>query len=133
MSKFGDHSLIQIGSDHCPLLITYNPNTVQIKKCFRFLNLWTKHESFKSVVEENWQADFHANPFVLFKHKIKRLKKALTTWSRETYGDILQKISSLEEVIQVHEAQFELNPTLQNRERLQKVHAKMFSYLALEE
>ncbi|XP_075095063.1 uncharacterized protein LOC142173382 [Nicotiana tabacum] len=112
--------LSKIGSDHSPLLITYNLDTAQIKKSFRFLTFWTKHESFKTVVKENWQADFHASPFVLFNHKIKKLNKALTTWSRETYGDIFQKILSLEEVVRVHEAQFELHPTLQNRARLQK-------------
>lgn len=57
----------------------------------------------------------------------------MTVWSRSTYGNIFQKISSLEEVVKVHEAQFELNPTLQNRERLQKVQAELFRYLALEE
>lgn len=32
----------------------------------------------------------------------------------------------------LHEAQFELNPTFQNRERLHKVQAELFRYLALE-
>ncbi|XP_075083560.1 uncharacterized protein LOC142167295 [Nicotiana tabacum] len=98
--------LSKIGSDHCPLLLTYNSDSVPIKKSFRFLKFWTEHESYKAVVKENWQADFHADPFILFNHKIKRLKK---------------KIDRLEEVAKVHESQFELNPTLQNRERLQKV------------
>ncbi|XP_070047517.1 uncharacterized protein [Nicotiana tomentosiformis] len=97
--------LPKIGSDHCPILITCNPDA----------------------------ADFYANPFVLFNHKLKKLKKSLTTWSSVTYGDIFQRISSLEEVVRVHEAQFELSPTLQNRERLQKVQAELFRYLALEE
>ncbi|XP_075101794.1 uncharacterized protein LOC142177223 [Nicotiana tabacum] len=110
--------LSKIGSDHCPLLLTYNPDSVPIKKSFRFLKFWTEHESYKIVVKENWQADFHANPFILFNHKIKRLKKALSTWSRATFGDIFQKIDSLEEVVRVHEVQFELNPMRQNRERL---------------
>lgn len=56
----------------------------------------------------------------------------MTIWSRSTYGDIFQKITSLEEVFGVHEAQFEINPTLQNRERLQKVHAELLRYLALD-
>lgn len=43
------------------------------------------------------------------------------------------KISSLEEVVMVHKTQFELNPTIQNRERLYKVQAELFRFLALEE
>ncbi|XP_075109126.1 uncharacterized protein LOC142180920 [Nicotiana tabacum] len=64
---------------------------------------------------------------------MEKLKKALSTWSRATFGDIFQKIASLEEVVRVYEAQFEINPTIQNRERLQKVQAELVKYLALEE
>ncbi|XP_019253967.1 PREDICTED: uncharacterized protein LOC109232667 [Nicotiana attenuata] len=98
-------------SDHCPMLLKCDIGTHPIKKTFRFLNFWTKHESFKAVVKENWTADFCANPFVLFNHKLKKLKKVLSSWSRTTYGDIFQKIASLEEVVQ----------------------AELMKYLALEE
>ncbi|XP_009758676.1 uncharacterized protein LOC107822524 [Nicotiana tabacum] len=64
---------------------------------------------------------------------LKKLKKALSTWSRATYGDIFQKIASLEEVVMVHEAEFERHPTTQNRENLLKVQAELIRYLALEE
>lgn len=85
------------------------------------------------VVKENWKSDFVGDPFFVFNQKLKRLKKALTVWSRATYGDIFQKIASLEEVVLAHEAEFERNPTFQNRERLQKIQAELIRYLALEE
>lgn len=62
-----------------------------------------------------------------------KTEEGIIIWSKATYGDIFQKISSLEEVVKVHEAQFELNPTIQNRERLHKVQSDLFKYLALEE
>ncbi|XP_075108927.1 uncharacterized protein LOC142180759 [Nicotiana tabacum] len=89
--------------------------------------------TFKDVVKENWTADFSANPYILFNHKLKKLKKALSLWSKATFGDIFQKIASMEEVVMVHEAEFEANPTGMNRERLQKVQAKLIKCLALEE
>ncbi|XP_019242042.1 PREDICTED: uncharacterized protein LOC109222093, partial [Nicotiana attenuata] len=52
------------GSDHCPMLLKCDIENPPIKKPFRFLNFWTKHEAFKTVVKENWNADFSANPFV---------------------------------------------------------------------
>nr|XP_009616442.1 uncharacterized protein LOC104108979 [Nicotiana tomentosiformis] len=104
-----------------------------LKKSFRFLNFWVKHDSFKDVVCENWHADFTANPFIIFNYKLKKLKKALPTWSKATYGDIFQKIASLEKVVMVHKAQFEEYPTQLNRERLRRVHAELIRYLALEE
>ncbi|XP_070045316.1 uncharacterized protein [Nicotiana tomentosiformis] len=125
--------LSKIGSDHSPMLRSFNPNATPIKKSFRFLNFWVKHESFKDVVKENWSAYFHANPFTLFNYKLKKLKKALSTWSKATYGDIFQKVASLEEMVVAHEVQFEMNPTHLNRERLQKVQADLIKVWAIEE
>ncbi|XP_070042161.1 uncharacterized protein [Nicotiana tomentosiformis] len=45
----------------------------------------------------------------------------------------IKKIESLEEVVLVHEAQFEVTPTKLNRERLHKVQADLIRFLALEE
>ncbi|XP_019256252.1 PREDICTED: uncharacterized protein LOC109234638 [Nicotiana attenuata] len=104
-----------------------------MKKPFRFLNFWVEHASFKELVKENWKADFSANPYIIFNHKMKKLKKALSVWSKETFGDIFQKVASLEEVVLVHEAEFEANPTKLNRQRLQKVQAVLIKFLALEE
>ncbi|XP_075092290.1 uncharacterized protein LOC142172544 [Nicotiana tabacum] len=55
--------LSKIGSDHCPMQMKCDIETPPIKKSFRFLNFWTKHDTFKDVVKENWNADFSANPF----------------------------------------------------------------------
>nr|XP_009587917.1 uncharacterized protein LOC104085557 [Nicotiana tomentosiformis] len=112
--------LSKIGSGHCPMLLKCDIESTPIKKSFRFLNFWVKHASFKDVVRENWNADFSANPFVIFNYKLKTLKKALSTWSRATFEDVFQKIASLEEVVLVHERKFEAYPTQMNRERLQK-------------
>lgn len=53
--------------------------------------------------------------------------------SKITFGDIFQKIASMEEVVLVHEKEFEANPTKMNRERLQSVQAELIKVLALEE
>ncbi|XP_070009723.1 uncharacterized protein [Nicotiana sylvestris] len=125
--------LAKIGSDHSPMQLRCDIKKPPVKKPFRFLNFLVEHASFKEVVKQNWNADFSANPYVLFNHKLKKVKKALSGWSKSTYGDIFQKIASLEEVVIVHEAEFEANPTKQNRQRLQNVQAELIRYLALEE
>lgn len=80
--------LSKIGSDHSPLLLAFSPDAISIKKPFRFLNFWTKHDSFNEVVKENWLDDFHANPFIFFNYKLKKLKKELSTWSKAMFRDI---------------------------------------------
>ncbi|XP_075077133.1 uncharacterized protein LOC107800146 [Nicotiana tabacum] len=92
-----------------------------------------EHATFQDVVKENGTIDFSSNPFIIFNHNLKKLKRALSVWSRATYGDIFQKIASLEEVVLVHEAQFEINPTKLNRESLNKVQAELIRVLSLEE
>ncbi|XP_070002593.1 uncharacterized protein LOC142165947 [Nicotiana tabacum] len=125
--------LSKTGSDHSLMYLKCDFETPPIKKAFKFLNFWVEHATFKDVVKENWTADFSANPFVLFNHKLKKIEKALSLWSKATFGDIFQKIVSMEEVVMVHEAEFEANPTGMNRERLQKVQAELIKCLALEE
>ncbi|XP_075111250.1 uncharacterized protein LOC107797084 [Nicotiana tabacum] len=125
--------LSKTSSDHSPMYLKCDIENPPIKKPFKFLNFWVEHATFKDVVKENWTADFSANPYILFNHKLKKLKKALSLWSKATFGDIFQKIASMEEVVMVHEAEFEANPTGMNRERLQKVQAELIKCLALEE
>ncbi|XP_059281333.1 uncharacterized protein LOC132035027 [Lycium ferocissimum] len=66
---------IRTGSDHVPLLISYFGESVSVKKPFKFLNFWAKHDSFLDIV------------------------RALVQWSKQTFGNIFQEIETLEEVI----------------------------------
>ncbi|XP_060201759.1 uncharacterized protein LOC132630196 [Lycium barbarum] len=125
--------LIKCGSDHSPLLLECKQEVQQFKKHFKFLNFWTKHDTFIDVVKENWETDVVANSFWTFNVKLKKMKQVLSQWSRSTYGDIFQQITNLEEVIKAHEALFESNPSYANREKLMKVQAELTRVLHLEE
>ncbi|XP_049360162.1 uncharacterized protein LOC125824856 [Solanum verrucosum] len=64
---------------------------------------------------------------------LKRVSKALSKWSKDSYGDIFRQIDTLAEVVQNHEQEFENNPTSTNRERLQTVQADSINLYAVEE
>ncbi|KAG5612449.1 hypothetical protein H5410_023730 [Solanum commersonii] len=70
--------LTRSGLDHTPLSITFKTTNEKVYKPFRFLNLWLREESFIEVVRNHWSVDFAGDPFSLFHHKLKRVKKALT-------------------------------------------------------
>ncbi|XP_070048900.1 uncharacterized protein [Nicotiana tomentosiformis] len=125
--------LIKYGSDHAPLLLSCNIDTMQVKKPFTFLNFWAKYESFLNVIKQNWVTDTMGNPFNMFQSKLKKVKSALAAWRKETFGDIFKQIAALEDIIKVHEIEFELNPTVQNREKLHKVQADLTRFYHLEE
>nr|XP_009626052.1 uncharacterized protein LOC104116818 [Nicotiana tomentosiformis] len=95
----------------------------------KFLELFPALE----VIKEHYQSDVEGNLFVVFHHKLSNVKKALVGWSKETFGDIFKQIVTLEDVIKVHEIEFELNPTPQNRAKLHKVEADLTRYLHLAE
>lgn len=80
------------------------------------------------MVKANCVVDFVGDPFVMFHAKLQKLKKAISTWSRDTYGNIVQKVASLEDKVKVREIQFELNPSVGNREDLNRVNAELKKY-----
>ncbi|XP_070007332.1 uncharacterized protein [Nicotiana sylvestris] len=125
--------LIRIGSDHAPLLITYREQTTNSVKLFRFLNFWTKYATFMDVVRRNWEVDFIGDPFLMFKQKLKRVKAALSKWSRETFGDIFKQLAIFEDIVRVKEMLFEEEPTIENMIVLQKAQSELKKYLSIEE
>ncbi|KAG5579489.1 hypothetical protein H5410_050116 [Solanum commersonii] len=71
---------------------------VKVIKSFRFLNFWIEQESFQEVVRQNWSGNFGTDPFYILHNKLEKVSKAISKWSKDTYGDIFRKIATLEEV-----------------------------------
>lgn len=77
--------LIRTGSDHASLLMTCGEQTTRFVKPFRLLNFWTKHATFKEVMRQNWDADFMGDPFLMFKHMLKKVKATLSKWRKDIF------------------------------------------------
>ncbi|XP_009595534.1 uncharacterized protein [Nicotiana tomentosiformis] len=104
---------IRTGFDHAPLLMSSGKQSTQIAKTFKFLNFWIKHASFME--------------------KLKRVKIALSKWSKLTYGDIFKQLALREDAVRVKEMIFEEEPTVENRIVLQKAQFELKRYLSIEE
>lgn len=109
-----DH-LPRTGSDHAPMLLNCENRISSQQKPFRFLKFWTEHETFKDVVRLNWDPSISSNPFLDFKRKIKKVKRALSIWSKETFGNIFQQLIIREEIARIKEKLFEETPSCENR------------------
>ncbi|XP_047252266.1 uncharacterized protein LOC124887126 [Capsicum annuum] len=105
----------------------------KIIKSFRFLNFWLEDETCLEVIRKNWITEVQGNLFIMFHHKPKKTKKALTQWSKERFGNIFQEIATLEDFIKVLEVQFERNPSRENRTKLFKAQAELNMQLRREE
>ncbi|KAH0769992.1 hypothetical protein KY290_013973 [Solanum tuberosum] len=62
-----------------------------------------------------------------------RLKRMLSKWSKESYGDIFQKVSTLEDVIKVKEVQLEVHCSDENMRDLNKAEEELQKFYQLEE
>ncbi|KAH0693469.1 hypothetical protein KY285_020566 [Solanum tuberosum] len=125
--------LARTGSDHTPLLLACKTGVINYRKPFRFLKLWVDNPTFLDVVKQNWSINGSQNPWLYFKENIKRVKVALTKWSRDTYGDIFKQITIREDIVKIKEKLFEESPNAKNREVLQRAHAEYKKYLHFEE
>jgi hypothetical protein len=75
-------------SDHCPLVLGLTEGG-HGKKRFHFESFWTKLPGFHDVVENSWAQEVNATcPTERISLKLKRLTKALQSWSQKKVGHI---------------------------------------------
>jgi hypothetical protein len=86
-------------SDHCPLILKKD-NFDLGPRPFRFNNYWLEHKNFKKIVEETWR-NHNVSGWMghILKEKLKNLKYRLKEWSKEEFGGMEARISSLVEDI----------------------------------
>lgn len=125
--------LSRIGSDHAPMLLTLGDHHQKVQKPFRFLRFWIEQDNFMETVRENWKTDVEGNCFFQYKHKLKNIKKALSKWNKDTFGDIFQQLIIREEVVRLKEQLFEEDSSPNNRCILQQAQAELKKYLHYEE
>ncbi|XP_071913985.1 uncharacterized protein [Coffea arabica] len=103
--------LIRAPSNHALLLLSTVTRLVNCPKPFRFLNCSTMHESLLEVVRLNWHVEFVGDPLYVLAAKLCRVKKALKAWSRESFGDIFEKVKTAEEEVAQAEICFNKDPS----------------------
>ena len=116
--------LSSVGSDHSPLLLEMSNNPISVIKYFKFLNFWTKNDSFIATLEKCWKRKVSGDPMLILHTKLRRLTQTLRCWSRKEYGDIFEKVKHYEEVVQKAEEDITRDNSNENREKLRGVNAQ---------
>lgn len=102
MTTFPNHVLRPLSSDcsdHCPLLLMLTA-LAATKKRFRFETFWTKLPGFMEVVEAAWTPSvYNVDPFRLIDVKVRRVAKALQSWSNTKIGSVRLQLALSREVI----------------------------------
>ncbi|XP_074314107.1 uncharacterized protein LOC141649312 [Silene latifolia] len=74
--------------DHCPCIISCGGICSVNKKPFKFFNMWTKVDEFKTVVQQGWDILVVGTPMYQVVRKLKLLKPALKSLNSELFSDI---------------------------------------------
>jgi predicted Zn-dependent protease len=64
------------------------------KKSFHFESFWPKLEGFNEAVQQSWDEQVICNcPLEKISNKLKRLTKALQSWSQKQVGNIKSQLA----------------------------------------
>lgn len=95
LSRLVSPQLTRIGSDHSPLLLLQNQTNSSTQKPFRYENMRHTHPLF-----ENWAYTHWATLQGHLMDKLHVMSSSLSTWNRQTFGNLFSKLSRLSNHIQ---------------------------------
>ena len=107
-------------SDHSPMVVQVGGNDENIKKPFKFFDMWMDHEEFMPVVKKVWDQNSGGCPMYQLCCKLRKLKQELKLFNKTHFSNISDRVKDAKD--QMDKAQQELhtapeNPTLRMRER----------------
>ncbi|XP_070040187.1 uncharacterized protein LOC142177359 [Nicotiana tabacum] len=129
----GDFNVIFSEEDKIGGLSVYPLEYEDFSFCVNSCGLYDMGYKGSSFTWCNGRSNAECDPFLMFKKKLKRVKIALSKWSKLTYGDIFKQLALREDVVRVKEMLFEEEPTVENRIVLQKAQAELKRLLSIEE
>ncbi|XP_019151080.1 PREDICTED: uncharacterized protein LOC109147876 [Ipomoea nil] len=125
--------LSKVTSDHAPLVMDLETQVFSSRRPFTFINAWTEHEQFLTIVQQTWEGRVEGNAMYRFVSKLKRVKSALIEWNWTVFGNIFDKVKELEEKVRVVEDALQNNPTQENLMEYKLAQAKLQKQVVIEE
>ncbi|XP_062085877.1 uncharacterized protein LOC133791983 [Humulus lupulus] len=117
----------ELHSDHCYCIIKPDIAVNCGVKLFRFFNMWTNHDQFKSTVMQSWCRPMRGTGLVRLCNKLRRLQLVLRRFNRHIMGDVAQNFSEAKEKYQAAQVSLQGDP---HSLRLQKIEADAGESLA---
>nr|XP_016432311.1 PREDICTED: uncharacterized protein LOC107758975 [Nicotiana tabacum] len=117
-------ALPRVVSDHRPLLLqcgdwAANPSY------FKFENMWLQAEGFMNKVKEWWLSyAIDGSPDFILLQKLRCLKKDITSWNKESFGQLEARKTKLLEALALMEVETE-NRLMTQAEKEDSMHIKL--------
>lgn len=106
-------------SDHALIVVHCAQQRQEGHGVFKFQNMWVKHKQFIGTVKTSWSIISSGNPLDKFVAKLKQLRRNLSMWYKESFGNLFKNID------QAKNAKSKLSHILKYEETFWKQRAKV--------
>lgn len=94
-------------SDHSPGIIYTENFDERPNVNFKFVNIWTKHPDFLTLVDSTWQASLYGKKMYVVCRKMKMLKQPLKRLNNRDFAHISERTKRALECLQVLQTRFQ--------------------------
>ncbi|XP_059285600.1 uncharacterized protein LOC132039071 [Lycium ferocissimum] len=116
--------LPRTGADHNTMLLKCTLSNTPMVKYFKFLNFWSSQPDFMEVVQNSWDEYTEGNAMYIMQQKLKKLAHCLSSWSKNTIGNVFDRVMDMENNIKHAEAAYDQDNTDSNRTNLHALYAE---------
>jgi len=115
----GDHNFLDLLADssvkhvplaesnHCALVIhiqkreqTTSPRRRRRGRCFRYENMWQRHEDHVDFVQQTWDPGRGVPDLKDIATSLAKMQSSLSAWDKEVFGSVKRKIASLKQELE---------------------------------
>ncbi|PNY03176.1 ribonuclease H [Trifolium pratense] len=84
-------------------------NSTNYASQFKFLKMWTLHDSCKDLISNCWGIQIIGSPMFILSKKLKLLKEHLKNWNKEVFGNVHSYVKDAEDSVAEIQNQIQLN------------------------
>ncbi|KAL7163112.1 hypothetical protein ACSBR2_039248 [Camellia fascicularis] len=78
---------VQVGSDHCPIILNCCLPLKKIRRLFKFETMWSTSSDCVEIIRSKWASDVNGSNMFQLVHKLKECRSGLKEWSKLTFGN----------------------------------------------
>ncbi|KAI3882044.1 hypothetical protein MKX03_006254 [Papaver bracteatum] len=116
--------LLDLGSDHSPIMLNTNSQQITKHKPFKVLGVWLNEQSCLDVISSSWDNQVTGSNAYRIVQKLTYTKHNIRLWNKHTFGDIRVNISTAK----INLAKAISNPNISNRSHVIKQYEEVLAH-----
>jgi len=120
-------------SDHYPITLTLETHCPLGPIPFKYSPLWNRNPAAREIVKETWSQHVEGSPCFIWETKLKRTKKALKYWAKESYQEPEETKKKVKNELEDVQARIEEHGLTQQRKEQENALYAQLTYINGEE